>query len=233
MSRREMAPVSGVVLAAGGSRRFGGELTKQLLAFRGKPLVRGAVEVALAADLAEVIVVVGNQGAEVRRALQDLPVVVIENLRWSEGQSFSVRRGLAEVSSASDGALFMPCDQPLLTPEVLDSLVAAHRRSARPIVVPTFRGEGRSPVLFGRSLFPKLASLTGDEGGRQILRRSQDQALFVAMPNEEPFLDVDRPDDFERLLEHRENRGGGALDRGAVSPGALPAGLRFSRGEDP
>jgi molybdenum cofactor cytidylyltransferase len=67
------------------------------------------------------------------------------------------------------------------------------------IVAPKFNGEARNPVLFRRELFPELLKLTGDRGGRALLEKHRKKTTLVEWPDELPFLDIDLPEDYERL----------------------------------
>jgi molybdenum cofactor cytidylyltransferase len=191
--------VSGVLLAAGRSRRFGGPLPKQLARLDGEPLVRRAARTALAAVLGEVLVVTGHRAAEVEQALAGLAVTVVPNPAWAEGQSTSVRAGLARVAPAAGAAVFLPCDQPGLDASVLGRLVAAWRQTGAPAVVPAHRGRRGLPTLFDRSLFAELAGITGDTGGRQVLRRHPGAVVEVELGDGRPLLDVDTPEDLARF----------------------------------
>ncbi len=197
-----MKRVSAVVLAAGPSRRYveAGHGLKQLLSFDGESLVRRATRAALGSNAAQVIVVIGCQAGDVEREVEDLDVEVAINEHYPDGQSSSVRAGLARVERTSDGALFVPCDQPLLSAEALDAILEAWDRSDAEIVVPTFGGERRAPVLFDRSLFDELSHITGDSGGRQLFAEYADRLLEVEFRDELPLLDIDSPDDFRALL---------------------------------
>lgn len=200
-SRQEPA-VSSVLLAAGRSERFGagfGDLPKQLAEFRGEPLVRRAARTALAADFSEVLVVTGYHAEAVEAALQGLDVTFVRNSDWEEGQSTSVKAGLARVDPASQAALFMPCDQPLLTPEILDRILGVYRETGGLIVVPIHGDRRGSPVLLDRSLFPELAQITGDTGGRQVIRRYPNAVVEVTLESEGPLVDVDTLVDLKKI----------------------------------
>ncbi|MEM7480901.1 MAG: nucleotidyltransferase family protein [Acidobacteriota bacterium] len=184
--------MSGVLLAAGRSLRFGGSVPKQLFELEGEPLVRRAARTVLAADLAELVVVVGFRADEVRKAIADLDLRVVENLAWAEGQSTSVRAGLAAVAAGSRAALFLPVDQPRLTPGLIDSLIECYRRTGGPVVAPVHRGRRGAPVLFDRSLFGELRQIEGDEGGRQVLRRRPEPIVEVEVEDVEELQDLDR-----------------------------------------
>ncbi|MCK4898829.1 MAG: putative selenium-dependent hydroxylase accessory protein YqeC, partial [Anaerolineales bacterium] len=69
--------VAGIVLAAGESSRFGEP--KQLLSWHGEPFIRHVARKALTAGLSPVIVVTGAHSSQVKRAVEDLEVVVVQN----------------------------------------------------------------------------------------------------------------------------------------------------------
>ncbi|MBI4769832.1 MAG: putative selenium-dependent hydroxylase accessory protein YqeC [Chloroflexi bacterium] len=102
---------AGVILAAGESRRFGGE-PKQVAELAGKPLVAHVAQAALAAGLEQVLAVVGSAPAEVARALAGYPVGLVDNPGWSRGQSCSLQAGLREVFPGVDAVVFLLADQP-------------------------------------------------------------------------------------------------------------------------
>ena len=81
-----------IVLAAGASTRMGRQKLTLPLA-DGRPLVRAAVEQVLAADLDDVVVVLGREAEAVASALRGLPIRMVVNSRYAEGQSTSLRAG--------------------------------------------------------------------------------------------------------------------------------------------
>jgi molybdenum cofactor cytidylyltransferase len=206
-----MKRVDGVVLAAGPSRRFreasagagGSDLppVKQLFKFEGESLVRRASRTALAAQLTHVVVVVGCEARTVGREVESLPVTIIENPEFDGGQSTSVRAALAHFDERVDAALFIPCDQPLLQSATLDRLVAEWRDGSKDIVVPTWDGEKRAPVLIGRPLFDALALITGDSGGRQLFATYPDSIAEVAVDNGRELDDLDTLEDYRTLRD--------------------------------
>ena len=201
MKRR---PTIAVVLAAGESRRFAGEL-KQLLPFAGESLVYRACRTALDSRAAAVILVVGHRGDEVRAAVEDLPVTVVGNRKHAYGQSTSVRLGLQTVRHQhpeAAGVLFLPCDQPLIDAPLLDRLIAtAEEHGGKAIIVPTHHHRRGAPVFFPRRFFPELEAITGDEGGRQVIRRYPDALVLVELEDEGPLLDADTVEGYAALVE--------------------------------
>ena len=192
--------VSGIILAAGAAQRMGQQ--KLLLDLKGKPVLQWTIEAALGSKLDEVVCVV-----RVLKNIREGISLNHEKLRWAindraaEGQSTSVTTGLKVVSPQSEAALFLVGDQPLVKPELINSLIDLFRKSGAPIVAPTFQGQTRNPVLFHKGLFPELLKLTGDRGGRRLIEKYDDKAAFLEWKDEAPFLDVDRWEDYERLRQ--------------------------------
>ena len=196
--------VSGVLLAAGESKRLTGDRPKQLLLIDGEPLVRRVAKNVLASRLRELIVVVGFMADSVRPVLSDLEVNIVNNVEYAKGQSSSVKLGLRLVDSSACAALFIPADQPFLSSTLLDELISTYEGSGGPIVMPTYKGRRGAPLLFDRSLFPELASITGDEGGRQILKHHQSGIVTVTLDSERPLLDIDTPEIYRKLIGERQ-----------------------------
>ena len=190
---------SAIILAAGGSTRFG--QPKQLLDWGGVPLLAHVADVALAAGLAPVVVVLGCQAEAARAALgrSVKPVQVVMNWRWEEGLSTSVQVGLAALPPGTEAAIFLQCDQPLITPDLLRALVARFEETGAPIVHPTHAGQRSTPVLFASRLFPELAKVSGDEGGRRLITRYTKDVATVEVTDPDTLSDVDTPADYERL----------------------------------
>lgn len=181
--------VAAVVLAAGASRRFGA--TKQLAEVDGRPLVLHAVDVAQTAGLDPVLVVVGHDAERVRRVLPT-SVTVVDNPAHAQGQSASLRAGVAAATATDASALVvLLADQPGIDPAVVRRVVATHA-AGHPVVRARYTDRPGHPVLFGRSVWAALTAATGDVGARDLLARLA--VTEVDVPGPCP-RDVDTPAD--------------------------------------
>jgi len=188
--------VAGIILAAGASQRMG--QPKPLLLWRGKSFICHVARTALDAGLAPVVIVIGAHADEVRSALADLPVEIVYNPNWAEGQSTSVQAGLQALPPETTAAIFLLADQPRIPVELVRALMARHAQTQPPIVAPMIEGKRGNPVLFDYGVFPDLMSLQGDAGGRLIFSRYP--AAYVPWHDPNLLLDVDTFEDYEQLL---------------------------------
>jgi molybdenum cofactor cytidylyltransferase len=191
-----MPRIAALVLAAGLSSRMG--TNKLLKTVAGKPMLRHAVEAALASAADPVLVVTGNQETEIKAALRGLPVEFFENPDFSTGLSSSLKRGLSALPPDMDGALVLLGDMPGVTAAMIDRLIAAFAPAeSRAICVPTHQGARGNPVLWSKDFFPQMLALEGDKGARALLARHPDQICEVEMEDDAPLTDIDTTEALE------------------------------------
>jgi len=189
---------AGIILAAGESTRYGSP--KQLLDWKGKPFVRQVAETALRSGLEPVVVVTGFHAADVESALSGLPVVIVHNPDYQQGQSTSIRAGVTSLSDKAGAAVFLLADQPQIPVDVIRALVESHGQNMQAILAPLVLEDRRAnPVLFDRDTFADLMQLTGDVGGRGIFDKHRVE--YMPWHDDILLLDVDKPQDYQKLKE--------------------------------
>jgi CTP:molybdopterin cytidylyltransferase MocA len=156
---------AGIVLAAGASRRFGG--VKQLAPLRGRPLLSYAVE-AMSAAVDQVVVVLGHAAQEIAAAVDFGDATVVVAADWDDGQSASLKRGVAAAGGA--GAVVVTLgDQPFITPRVIAG--ALDHLEGFDAVRATYGGVPGHPVVLSRPVMDAVEHLEGDTGARALLAR--------------------------------------------------------------
>jgi molybdenum cofactor cytidylyltransferase len=198
------AQAHALYLAAGASRRFGGDKLRQLLA--GRPLVVHAASVIAEAitrgTLAGGVVVVASEVTATDLQLDSLGMDIVTNPDPARGLSTSLRLGLAALNRTRAGAaLITLADQPLLRLEVIEKLLHHWRatgRSVRPRYsdAPGIPGH---PVLLDRAAWPLADGVEGNIGLGGVLRHHRDLIGELEVPGDNP--DIDSPEDLRRLEE--------------------------------
>jgi molybdenum cofactor cytidylyltransferase len=186
--------IAAVVLAAGRSTRMGGP-NKLLAEIARRPLVRIAVEEALASGAKPVIVVTGHQRAAVERALAGLPVQFVHNPDFAQGLGTSLKAGVAAVPADADGAIVCLGDMPQVDASLLERLIAAFDPDRGALVaMPTFEGKRGNPVLWSRRFFSDLMAIDGDVGARHLIGRYGEAVVEVPVEGKAALVDVDTPE---------------------------------------
>lgn len=170
---------------------------KLLLPLGDKAIVRWAVE-NLRPHVDDLIVVTGGDAEAVRAALAGLGVRFVENPHPEAGQGSSIAVGASAALASTRAVIVALGDQPRVPADVVPALLAAWRRTGKPIVAPVYRGVQGTPVLFAAAVLGELAALGGDAGARGVVAARPERVERVVFDRAMP-SDVDTPEDFARL----------------------------------
>jgi molybdenum cofactor cytidylyltransferase len=195
-----------VVLAAGRSSRMG-EANKLLEDVAGAPMVRHAVEAAVASRADPVVVVTGHEAERVRAAVADLPVTLVHNPDYADGLSTSLRAGLSALPAGADAAVILLGDMPFVRGADCDRVIAALGRENALVAISTASGARGNPVAWSSRLFPELRATEGDAGGRTLMSRYADHVVDVEI-GEAAAMDADTPAALETVRRRAAAAGG-------------------------
>ncbi len=197
-----------IVLAAGFSRRMGGE-NKLLKPLDGRPLVAYALDTVAALGLGQVVAVAGD-AAEAICALLPPVAALIENDEAADGMGRSIAKGAAAMRADLRGVFVVLGDMPFIEPGDFARLAGALRASGdEAICVPVRGGRRGHPVLFGRAHLPALARLSGDQGARMLFSAASARLVEVDGCSPGIVIDLDEPAAFaeaERKLRAKRSR---------------------------
>lgn len=188
---------AGVILAAGGSERL--ESPKQLLDWQGKPFIRQVAESALEGGLSPLNIITGAYHDQVAEVLADLPVKIVQNTHWQEGQSTSLKLGINTLPEDCNSVMFLLSDQPQIPSQLIIELLERFWQNRIAITAPIIDGQRGNPLIFSRETFSALSAVSGDRGGRAII--NQFDVDWLPWIDRRILMDVDRPGDYEKLLD--------------------------------
>ncbi|MBA3422426.1 MAG: nucleotidyltransferase family protein [Thermoleophilaceae bacterium] len=161
--------IAGLVLAAGAAQRFGAP--KQLAELDGRPLLEHVLAAMTSAPLDRVVVVLGAYADEIRARVDLHGAESVVCVDWAEGQSASLRSGVATIEAEADAIVVALGDQPLLAARAVARVVAARGRGCDAVRA-TYESHPGHPIVLERALFPRVTALTGDAGAREVLASS-------------------------------------------------------------
>lgn len=188
--------ISTVLLAAGNSTRFG--KNKLLSELNGKPMITHAFDAVRACvNMCDVVVI--TQYNEIAELAAKYQFTCVRNEFPERGISYSVRLGVEHCREA-DAILFVVCDQPFLTSKTLELML--QRADNEHILCCTYRSRRGNPTLFPKCYCNELMELTGDEGGRALIRRYPARVKEIEVRNEKELVDIDTREEWEKCKTH-------------------------------
>jgi molybdenum cofactor cytidylyltransferase len=201
---RDMNNTGIIILAAGGSTRFG--TAKQLLHFNGKTLLQHAIDEAVGAGAEPIVVITGANADKISKNINHEQVQVVFNEGWEKGMASSIVAGMhAGINYNKDieNIIIAVSDQPFVSSSLFKELYKTHEEGIRHIIACAYADTVGTPVLFTRKYFDDLLSLQGDEGAKKILLANTDDVATIDFPQGK--VDIDTQKDYEELLDKQKH----------------------------
>lgn len=192
--------IGAILLAAGSSSRMG--RSKQLLQINGNSLLLTSINVALGADLNNIVVLLGSNAEAHRKLIERLPIEIITNSDWDKGMGNSLKKGinhLLQSSSTLEAVIIMVCDQPLLSSDHLKKLIGKFHETRNQIIASQYYDTLGVPVLFDQSFFQELQNCGDEQGAKKIIQQHKDLVKAINFPGGE--IDLDTLEDYNQFLK--------------------------------
>lgn len=184
-----------VILASGLSQRFGAD-DKLMACLKGSPVASYVAKTVGQLPFHSAVAVVPTTNAPLASVFEAEGIAPVLNPSAAEGQGASLALGIAQIQHlAVDAAFVLLADMPFVTSGHLNALALSLKRSDA--AASFANGIQQPPILFGASTFPALASLSGDKGGKALLRELED-VVDIELPGTEA-IDIDTPETLARL----------------------------------
>lgn len=194
---------AGLITVAGQSLRM--SAFKPLLPIDGKPMIAHTADVFSQAGITDLFVVVGKHGEQIISALSNRNAHFLWNNAFAETEMFaSFQIGLNAIrrEGGYDGAFLLPGDMPAVPPQILKQLMAELESGKWDVVFPSDGTHRLHPPLIRATLFDSLIAYTGEDGLRGAFRALDATIGYVVTPDEGCAIDVDTPEDYERVRKH-------------------------------
>ena len=204
--------IPAVVLAAGKSSRMGRTKALLPLGSSGETFVHRIIRVLREGGADAVVVVIGGDAAAVRASLprDDIYVSAVENPHYEEGQLSSLLAGLAAVEQRHDdveAVMMTLVDLPLISASTVRAVREAFlTHPGAPLVRPRRSGRYGHPVIFNRSIFGELRRADPSRGAKPVVHAHAAEEVNVDVDDEGAFIDIDTPDDYDRLTGRLQDR---------------------------
>ena len=204
--------LTAIVMASGLSRRM--QSNKLLIPVNGKPMIQHTLDLLIwdggfpeilrpkmkmtCPQLTRLDVVVVTAYEEIKKMGEERGFRVVWNDQPEVGQSRSAVLGVANGGDC-DGYLFFTGDMPYLTRGTVEKVIGKFLEFPDSIIVPRYGEKNGNPVAFPKGLKDELLALTGDTGGRKVIKEHPKKVLYVEIADDTQGFDMDCPEDLEQM----------------------------------
>ena len=190
-----------VVLSAGESSRMG--RPKALLPIEGQNFIERIVGALAQSQADPIVVVLGHNADEMRRQIEHLPIDIVINTEYKNGQLSSLQSAIRyiEKENRCDGILVHLVDHPYVDPRLIDLMIQRFYETKMLIVVPRYQGKRGHPVIFSRALFKDLLTAPVDQGAKSVVKAHRAETLEIDTEDEGIALDIDTPELYGRHVK--------------------------------
>jgi len=188
----------GIILAAGEGKRMG--KVKLTLPLGDKKLIEWVLQAAKLAPLDKFLLVVRPEDKEMIKTGEKWGAEIVLNAEYRSGMSSSIKKALHQISSEELVGFFVLLgDQPLINPSILFKMLLAFTPDKKEIVVPFYKDRQGNPVFFDGYWKDELMKLSGDAGGRNLIKAHPERIKRFKISDESILLDIDREEDYEKM----------------------------------
>ncbi len=193
-----------VILSAGESSRMG--RPKALLPIDGVRFIEKIVSALGSTRVGKIVVVLGHHAEEMRQKIADLPVSIVVNSDYKQGQLSSLVAAIRDIDSWQsaaevDGILVHLVDHPYINSQLVDAMIERFCQSRKLIVVPRFRGRRGHPVIFSRLLFSELLNAPLDQGAKTVVYAHRDDTSEIDTDDPGVTIDIDTPEEYRQFVK--------------------------------
>lgn len=196
-----MPEITGLLLAAGKSRRFGSQ--KLLTEYQGLPIVLHSARALSNCD--RVIAIINDKDIELQKTLDAEGIETLINPEANLGMGHSIAFGV-KASQQSDGWCILPADMPKASTSTVEQVYEALVNGAA-IAAPCYLDQRGHPVGFSKHYSDELQILDSDIGARTILQQHPEDLLCIDTNDNGILLDIDTKEDLQKAHALIANKG--------------------------
>ncbi len=201
--------IYGIILAAGEGKRMG--KLKLTLPLGNKKLIEWVLQAAKLTPLDKYFLVVRPEDKDIIKIGKAWGAEIVLNPDFHKGMSTSIKKALLKINTQeAEGFFLILGDQPLITSKIINKLIKSFSPGKREIVVPYYKDRRGNPVLFDICWKDELMAVTGDVGGRVLIKAHPEKVRRANIPDEAILFDIDQEKDYLKartylkLLQNRK-----------------------------
>ena len=190
--------IYGIILAAGEGKRMG--KVKLTLPLGDKQLIEWVLQAVKLAPLDKYFLVVRPEDKEMIKTGEKWGAEIVLNSEYRSGMSSSIKKALHQISSEElEGFFVLLGDQPFINPSIIFKMLKAFTPGKKEMIVPFYKDRQGNPVFFDGYWKDELMKLSGDVGGRVLIKAHPERIKRFKISDESILLDIDREEDYQKM----------------------------------
>lgn len=177
---------------------------KMSLDIGGKTLLQKTVENAISSKAEYINVVLNKDDQFLEEDLKHFRANIIWNDDSNRGMSHSIALGIKNLQHDTENIMILLADQPGIKTELINRLISQHKREGFLITQPRYLDGSGHPVIFNKALFDELLEVTGDKGGREVIKKFKDQRQLMDVDFNQP-IDLDTKESYRKYIKNEVN----------------------------
>ena len=192
--------ISAILLAAGQSKRTGGE-NKLIKKYKGRALINHILKSLIKSKVNKIIIVLGHESREIKKiVLKSNKLIFAFNSKYKRGIALSIKSGIKKISKKNIGFLIMHADMPLVSKTILNTLCSALKSKNKEIFVPVYKKKVGNPLAFKYSMIKSFRKIKGDSGAKKLIRLYKSKVQMVNVNSKSILIDFDQLKDFPSAI---------------------------------
>ncbi|MFZ5352134.1 MAG: nucleotidyltransferase family protein [Bacillota bacterium] len=187
-----------IILAAGSSSRMGRQ--KLLMELNGKAIMNRVIEQVTASNCFDEIILVYYEYA-VKQAAEGYDLKLVHNPSPVLGLSSSLKLGIEAADERAGEYMFFMGDQPFISPAIIEKLMDEYSKTEKSILIPVYNGSNGMPTIFSSKWKVEFMELSGDTGGREIVKKHPEEVCYVEQNDSIAGMDIDTHEAYQKALK--------------------------------
>ena len=181
-----------IITAAGMSTRQ--KRNKLLIRSNDETIIEKTINNFLKNNL-NIFIVVGHQKELMIPILENRfgnDINIVENKEYYSGLASSLKAGLAAAGDSYDYFGFCNGDKPYIKIKTIESLLNYLDENKPIVLMPLYQEQSGHPIFFSKKLIDEFELISGDMGGREIIKNHPDVLTYLPVNDVGVILDMDK-----------------------------------------
>ncbi len=173
-----------------------------------KKLIEWVLEAAQWSSLDKIILVIRPEDEEIFKLGECYGAEIVLNPDFRQGMSTSIKAALSRLDlpePEAGGFILILGDQPLIDFQIINKLIESFSPGKGEIIVPYFKGKRGNPVLFDFCWKDELMRISGDTGGRALIKAYPDKLKRINISSPAILWDIDEEKDYLKIQTYLQH----------------------------